>query len=415
MTPPPPPPLQSPQSSWPSPYPYKGLTGSQIRVIRIVPSNDGKINCCLQHVALDEAPHYHALSYVWGNPKVKELISLDGHDFFVTANLYSALGKLQSIPPRDGHSFNLFWIDAICVNQADTEEKNVQVPRMDAIYMEADLVFIWLSIVSTKEGSDLLATTLHKAVRPEEANQAVQQVLTLYRQQKAHSHGRMPRWRWNAGLSTADQRKTRHEQVATRRLLPWNHTPLVPSDLDPARGSSRNQVSGVLIYRYRKGRNNYLGFSRKLQLQGQQWRSLERPYGNESLGQGSTESSSIRGGQRWVDADPITLLHSVEGCNGFPRPFVRSIRHLGNFQGPFPTTASPRGQLQPSCCSHLRRAYEVHHREHRKHGYPRLGPGPFACSRRAHLGVRLPQRLDAGVLAAPVRSRRQAGRFRRRS
>lgn len=184
MTPPPPPSLQSQESSWPPPYPYRGLTGSQIRVIRIVLGNDSQINCSPQHVASDEAPHYHALSYVWGNPNVKRLINLDGHDFFATSNLYSALRKLQSIPPRDGHSFNLFWIDAICVNQADAEEESVQVPRMGTIYKEADLVFIWLSIVSKSEGCNVHTATLRKAVRPKEANLAAQKVFTVYRAQK---------------------------------------------------------------------------------------------------------------------------------------------------------------------------------------------------------------------------------------
>ncbi|KAF6798870.1 heterokaryon incompatibility protein [Colletotrichum sojae] len=135
------------------------------------------------HIALDESPHYHALSYVWGDPKVKRLVRLDGQGFFVTLNLYSALRKLQSIPPRDGISFNLFWIDAICVNQADAAEKNVQVPRMGTIYKEADVVFVWLSILRKSEGPDIHTATLHKAVRPKEANLAAEEAFMGYRAQ----------------------------------------------------------------------------------------------------------------------------------------------------------------------------------------------------------------------------------------
>ncbi|EOD46343.1 putative het domain protein [Neofusicoccum parvum UCRNP2] len=36
------------------------------------------------------------------------------------------------------------WTDAICINQADDDEKMVQVQQMDKIYGKADSVFIWL-------------------------------------------------------------------------------------------------------------------------------------------------------------------------------------------------------------------------------------------------------------------------------
>ena len=38
----------------------------------------------------------------------------------------------------------LLWIDAICINQADTEEKSYQVAMMDQIYNKANSVIVWL-------------------------------------------------------------------------------------------------------------------------------------------------------------------------------------------------------------------------------------------------------------------------------
>lgn len=42
------------------------------------------------------------------------------------------------------HRPGLWWIDAICINQADTEEKNHQVALMRYIYEEASQVYAWL-------------------------------------------------------------------------------------------------------------------------------------------------------------------------------------------------------------------------------------------------------------------------------
>jgi Heterokaryon incompatibility protein (HET) len=36
------------------------------------------------------------------------------------------------------------WIDAICINQKDIGEKNVQVPLMGEIYASAACVIVWL-------------------------------------------------------------------------------------------------------------------------------------------------------------------------------------------------------------------------------------------------------------------------------
>ncbi|KAH8743563.1 heterokaryon incompatibility, partial [Hyaloscypha sp. PMI_1271] len=36
------------------------------------------------------------------------------------------------------------WYDALCVNQTDVFEKDVQVPRMGCIYKSANGVIVWL-------------------------------------------------------------------------------------------------------------------------------------------------------------------------------------------------------------------------------------------------------------------------------
>jgi hypothetical protein len=67
---------------------------------------------------------YEALSYTWGddseNPK--EEINLNGCSFSVTANLYAALQVL-----RKEDRERVIWVDAVCINQNDIEDKERQV------------------------------------------------------------------------------------------------------------------------------------------------------------------------------------------------------------------------------------------------------------------------------------------------
>jgi hypothetical protein len=42
------------------------------------------------------------------------------------------------------------WIDAICINQKDVEERNLQVFRMKSIFRQADEVVAWLGVEPLK-------------------------------------------------------------------------------------------------------------------------------------------------------------------------------------------------------------------------------------------------------------------------
>uniref|UniRef100_A0A0B7KR48 Heterokaryon incompatibility domain-containing protein n=1 Tax=Bionectria ochroleuca TaxID=29856 RepID=A0A0B7KR48_BIOOC len=64
-----------------------------------------------------------------------------GRRLLVTPNCESALRHLHhKLTPR------LLWIDAICINQKSTDEKNYQVQLMGEIYARAERVIIWLGL-----------------------------------------------------------------------------------------------------------------------------------------------------------------------------------------------------------------------------------------------------------------------------
>lgn len=97
------------------------------------------IVCHLQTIDLDTNPEYEALSYEWGNPLSKTSIWLDGCAMGVTRNLGSALRYLRSTSAD-----RVLWIDAVCINQSDPEERATQVRMMSRIYSNATRVVAWL-------------------------------------------------------------------------------------------------------------------------------------------------------------------------------------------------------------------------------------------------------------------------------
>ena len=98
--------------------------------------------------------NYNALSYVWGDSSSSVTITCDGHPFEITRNLYEVLSQLKK---KGNHE--LLWVDAICINQSDDDEKTAQVRLMRTIYSGAALVIIWLGpeLANDRVGFDLLS------------------------------------------------------------------------------------------------------------------------------------------------------------------------------------------------------------------------------------------------------------------
>jgi hypothetical protein len=82
---------------------------------------------------------YRAISYTWGDPRPTESITLDGCPFPVGQNAYSVLLHLRS----ETESQRL-WIDAICINQTNYEERARQVQKMRYVFSTATSVVAWL-------------------------------------------------------------------------------------------------------------------------------------------------------------------------------------------------------------------------------------------------------------------------------
>ncbi|KAK3376272.1 heterokaryon incompatibility protein-domain-containing protein, partial [Lasiosphaeria ovina] len=123
-------------------------SSSQIRLLDLLPgSNISPIRCRLRAVELALARRtYEPLSYTWRSPTRHHNISMgiyiDGQRVTIGGTLWRALRALRHRCSSDGP--RTLWVDAVCINQADTAEKNAQVQLMRHIYENGICTLIWL-------------------------------------------------------------------------------------------------------------------------------------------------------------------------------------------------------------------------------------------------------------------------------
>lgn len=121
-------------------------------------------------LAAAEIPPYEALSYTWGaavdgeeedtDEKPWRVLICDSA-FNITADSLEQVLLVSSLPIGSNAASYLravvsrhemrgatlnheVWIDALCIDQANTEEKKIQIPLMGKLYFKANMVLAWL-------------------------------------------------------------------------------------------------------------------------------------------------------------------------------------------------------------------------------------------------------------------------------
>ncbi|KAI2465775.1 heterokaryon incompatibility protein-domain-containing protein [Annulohypoxylon bovei var. microspora] len=123
---------------------------THIRLLALLPCLPGhrhvNIRCYLGEEDSTSCYPYEALSYVWGDASVTRTITVNDESIDVTKNLENALRDLR----RTDGKLRILWVDALCINQQDNEERTQQVRQMDMIYKDAREVLVWLGRGSIK-------------------------------------------------------------------------------------------------------------------------------------------------------------------------------------------------------------------------------------------------------------------------
>ena len=122
-------------------YGGQSLCQNETRVLRLLPaaSMADPLHITLHVENLNEGIQFEALSYTWGASGSNEEVWVGYQSLPVTDNLAKALRRLRRV-----NGARTLWIDALCINQADSVERSQQVSIMKDIYCSAHNVVVWL-------------------------------------------------------------------------------------------------------------------------------------------------------------------------------------------------------------------------------------------------------------------------------
>lgn len=170
-----------------TPFKHAPLTnpGSSIRLLRHIPGSE--LNFELSEFSLPshsgrgssprekvEPPSYWALSYTWGDATPTHAVNVNGQSYEVRQNLYDLLRTVsmggwpnveEEFETEIGTPFHqsYFWVDQICIDQGNHEEKSIQVHRMKYVYRRASSTIAWLGKASEDLQSTLITPGMMQA------------------------------------------------------------------------------------------------------------------------------------------------------------------------------------------------------------------------------------------------------------
>lgn len=174
-------------------YRYTKIDRDQVRllVVKRGARND-ELHVILSTVPrkdLDKSFPYIALSYHWGDGNADKVIMVQTEltslgeqsvgaialllhtqkpkKLSIRPNLHAALKHLR----RETQEVTV-WVDALCINQNDTEEKSEQISHMPSIYRRAYNVCIWLGTdESSNSVSDIAMKFISEVIDPHKHDQ----------------------------------------------------------------------------------------------------------------------------------------------------------------------------------------------------------------------------------------------------
>jgi hypothetical protein len=88
-----------------------------------------------------DIPAYKTLSYVWGDPTSRWTMNIDGQ----CLQVLNSIKPFLELPRHRNDSKNRWWwIDSICIDETNLEERGAQVQMMGQIYRKSKETLVWL-------------------------------------------------------------------------------------------------------------------------------------------------------------------------------------------------------------------------------------------------------------------------------
>ncbi|KAL9617195.1 MAG: hypothetical protein Q9160_008000 [Pyrenula sp. 1 TL-2023] len=128
------------------------LDERSIRLLNVsVDEENANLIMTLESFSLDKPlPAYAAMSYVWAPNASDERPTFGEDRVVVSPSLWEALLCIawRKLYPR-------LWVDALCINQADNDEKASQVRIMHQVFASAECVLIWFGSIGDEEAREV--------------------------------------------------------------------------------------------------------------------------------------------------------------------------------------------------------------------------------------------------------------------
>ncbi|KAK5710582.1 hypothetical protein LTR15_012911 [Elasticomyces elasticus] len=123
-----------------------------IRLIVVEPASNtnAPVHISFAVTTLAAPSAYFGFSYAWGpthadGSHLTDTVYLDSLPLRITAHLHTALKSIRSYAQRVCSTDLLpLWIDTLCIDQQNVDERNSQVAMMGCIYARARAVLLWI-------------------------------------------------------------------------------------------------------------------------------------------------------------------------------------------------------------------------------------------------------------------------------
>jgi hypothetical protein len=165
------------------------LSSWETRLIKLLPGDfDEPLRCDLHVAAITieegfgisgepKAVEYEGLSYPWGRADRSASIECDGMPEPVPPAMVDGLRHLRLVDKN-----RWVWCDALCINQADDEEKAAQVQKMQLIFAKARKVIAWLGTLNRASRSVMLyASGPGAGPSPDDSPSATMEATAVYK------------------------------------------------------------------------------------------------------------------------------------------------------------------------------------------------------------------------------------------